>query len=440
MTVISGGTSIRRIPVFLLSLVAVSVSLHALPRERSPEDRIPETADVRTYMREEVLAPKQEVLERPREQVFRQNVSDTRVKYEVRAGDEHFYLLFLNEVPASDRNDGYPVFGAGNYIVRRNMDDGSFSQIKVFLQTDPGFFARLFPDGDRVRMEIHAAGERLYSNIALSTSFERLLFAPFSTVIEMTDSIVDWEYLLPEVDPARYEEVRTMAERARDALSSLPDAEDGAMDENGKLVSIESLVLQDDQPGFNCSGFAKWIVDGIVEPRTGEYLGIDRLKQKHLDARGHRWSARREEERDPYFGLDWSRNLAAALLELDRPGSDIDPEAADVRRVPYARYVEDVGYPVGELRRVLYGLALEEPGHFYIGSVNQEFGTEPVLRQHVHIAVFFPYFDESGRFRVTLLERNVESTLDSLADRYAGAYVHLVRARADERFTPPAIE
>ena len=164
------------------------------------------------------------------------------------------------------------------------------------------------------------------------------------------------------------------------------------------------------------------------------------MKEKHLDYRGHRWSARREDERDPYFGLDWSRNLAVSLLELEHPREEFGPEDADVREVRYARYVEDVGYPVDDMRRILYMLAIDEPGHFYIGSVNQEFGSDPVLRQHVHVAVFFPYFDENGRFRVTVLERNVETDLDSLAERYPGSYVHLVRARADDTFTPPVIE
>jgi len=72
--------------------------------------------------------------------------------------------------------------------------------------------------------------------------------------------------------------------------------------------------------------------------------------------------------------------------------------------------------------------------------VNTEFGAEPVLRQHVHVAVLFPYFDESGRFSITVLERNVETDIDSLAERYPGSYVHLVRVEADEAFQPPRIE
>lgn len=430
----------RRTLYLVLLIPILGAPAFALSFEDDPGARLPENADVRRFMRPRVLAPTDEVLDGEMEQVFRRSVTDARVKYEVRTQNGAFYLLFLNEVPGEAANDGFPVFGAGSYIIKRDIEDGSFAQVKIFLQTDPGFFVRLFPDGERSRMDVYAAGERLYHDVIVAVPFEELLFVPFSRVMEMTRTIVDWAYLVPDVEAGRYEAVRTMVERAREALVTLPDAEDGAMNADGELVFIESLVLQEGQPGFNCSGFAKWISDGIAKPRSGAFLPIDRLKEKHLDHRGHRWSNRREDERDPYFGLDWSRNLAIALRELDEPGRELDPEAADVREVRYGRYVEDVGYPVGELRRILYGLALEEPGHFYIGSVNQEFGSEPVLRQHVHVAVFFPYFDSDDRFRVVVLERNVETGLESLAERYPGSYVHLVRARAHSSFTPPVIE
>jgi hypothetical protein len=421
-------------------LCGIAVPTPGLVFADDPVDRFPDNADVRRFLRDRVLAPKDHVLDGTFEQVFRRGATDGRVKYEVRTQNGYFYLLFLNEVETLTGEKTFPVYGAGSYIIKRKNSDGSFVQAKIFLQTDPGFFVRLFPDGKRTRMDVYGAGERLYHDVIVAAPFEQLLFAPFSRVMSMTGAIVDWPLLVPDVDPARYEAVRTMVRRARAALPTLPDAEDGAMDENGRLVFIESLVLQEGQPGFNCSGFAKWICDGIAKPRTGSYLSIERLKEKHLDYRGHRWSARREDERDPYFGLDWSRNLAVALLSLDDPGREPGPEAADVTEVRYARYVEDVGYPVGELRRILYTLAIEEPGHFYIGSVNQEFGSDPVLRQHVHVAVFFPYFDAAGRFSVAVLERNVETDLESLGERYPGSYVHLVRVRAHEEFTPPVIE
>jgi hypothetical protein len=325
-------------------------------------------------------------------------------------------------------------------------------------------------------MDLYVAGVQTYDDVLLPVSFGRVLFDPFSRVRRMSEDLVRWEDLYRPYPVSAYAEIREMVAKARAALSTLPDAEDGAMDAEGNLVFIESLVLQDQLPGFNCSGFAKWVCDGIVGPATGEYLPIEALKEKHLDLRGHQWSRLNEDERDPYFGLDWSRNLARYLAALEerpaagrsevaeasgpaaghaaatvesRPaasGSAVTnrvretlphPEAQDVRSVPFSRYVEDVGYPVDELPRILYFLARSEPGNFYIASLNREFGEQPTLRQHVHVAVIFPYFSEEGRFRVSVMERNLETSLDSLERRYGENYIHLVRARAQENFVPP---
>jgi hypothetical protein len=224
--------------------------------------------------------------------------------------------------------------------------------------------------------------------------------------------------------------------QVRSRLHALRDADDGALDEDGTFRFIETLSPQGAAGGFNCSGFAKWIVDGVYSSRSGRYLSITEVKQKRPSDRGNRWSARYEDERDPYFGLDWSRNLALAAAGRDSG----DSEAADVRRVPYLSYVEDVGYPVEALGLAVYLLAVREPGYFYLGSVNQPFGSDPVLRQHVHVVVVFPYFDEAGRFHAIVMERNVETSLNSLARRYPGDSVHLVRVPMPDSLSLPPVE
>jgi hypothetical protein len=98
-----------------------------------------------------------------------------------------------------------------------------------------------------------------------------------------------------------------------------------------------------------------------------------------------------------------------------------------------------VGYRVEDLIPVLYLQAVRQPGRFYLGSINGEFGSEPVLWQHYHIVVLFPYFDEAGTFRIAVLERNVESSVASLQRRYSGEYVHLVGIRPASDFILPEI-
>ena len=362
-----------------------------------------------------------------------------RVRVETREEGDYLYLLFLNE-----NFSRYPVWGAGSYIVRRPVGAAEPDQVKVFLRSDPGYYLRIFPHGQRSRMDLHIAGIETSRNIPVPLSFEQVLREPLRRIMELTRRTVDWPALFPVGGQEKYATVETMVRAARAALDDLPDAEDGAMDENGNLVFIDSLVLQDQEPGFNCSGFAKWIVDGIVKPITGRYLSIDQLTRKHPDHRGHRWGLQHDELRDPYFGLDWTRNLAIAAYSLQThgtevPASDIDPRAADVISVPYSRYTQGVGYPVSHIGRIMYLLAVSEPGHFYLASLNRPFGEELVLRQHTHVAVLFPYFDTNGIFRVVVMERNIESGLVSLRRRYESEFIHLVRVRADNRYAPPNI-
>jgi hypothetical protein len=80
-------------------------------------------------------------------------------------------------------------------------------------------------------------------------------------------------------------------------------------------------------------------------PSPDRFLPVlDELKKKPLDARGSFISRRFEEERDPFFGLDWSRNIAAALARLDGT-SGVTAESQDVRKLPYWQYREDIGFP-----------------------------------------------------------------------------------------------
>ncbi len=340
-------------------------------------------------------------------------------------------------IPAG--SDDLQIAAPGTYVLRRRIADNAFDQIKIFLQRDEGSFLRLRPEGRTLRMDVHIANTVMYRNVPVPMSMNRALTAPVESLIRETTGIVDWSLLEVYPDESGYAEIRHMVEEIRRALPGLPNAEDGAMDAEGNLVFIESLVSQERLPGFNCSGFAKWVVDGVYRPETGRYLPIEPLKEKHLGLRGTAWSEPLEDARDPYFGLDWTRNLAVHMAATRR---NVDPaiigrESLDVRDVPTAAYVEDVGYPVDALSSVLYWLALREPGTFYLGSVNRLFGEAPVLRQHTHVVVLFPYFDGEGRFHTAVMERNVETDIQSLERRYGDDFIHLVRVDASARFEAP---
>lgn len=433
-----------RSPALLLLLLPgaflfAPVPAAGLPEARRPQLELPENVEARRHFHRTVIGSISTVAA-VQDTRFEQSATLHPVRFEVQRTPDHVYLLFLNQrrhITDGSRANGFPIAGAGSWVVRRSGKDGSFEQIKVFLADHPDFFVRIFPNGDRSTMEVILAGDTVYRDLTVPLAFTRILRLPFADVMRSTAAVVDWSLFAAPPHHNEYRTVEAIVRRMRPELAVLPDAPDGAMDRHGNLVSIDTLAMQSQEPGFNCSGFAKWVVDGLYWPRTGEYLDIEQLKKRHLGRRGHGWSDRLEEERDPYFGLDWSRNLALAMKRLEYPETELDITAADVGSVQFSQAVPNIGFPLEELSRVLYLLAVREPGYLYIGSINREFGTSPVLRQHVHLALFFPYFDARGRYQVAVMERNVETGVTSLQRRHRDSDVHLVRVKAEEPFVPP---
>ncbi len=436
----------RRAPgVLPLALAALLLALPAPPASARPTPlSVPENAAARAALRGTIFGPVREAAAAKSRRVA-QPGQEAPVSFAVEVQDGALFLVFATG-PAT----GAGIARPGTFIIKRSLRDGSFVQAKVFLQADPGCYLRLVPlDPGRCRMSVFLFGQPLHQDIVVPAGFEGLLTAPFSRLVDLTRSAVDWQLILPRGPAEGDERLARVVEMVRGQLPRLGDAEDGAMDADGRFVFIadgrpqqaaRTLAGRPARGGFNCSGFSKWIVDGFYGPLAGTLTGVAAMKSRGTGARGNRWSEPREESRDPYFGLDWTRNLARAL-EAARTGGEPPAEAADVRDGVLFPYVEDVGFPVDSLQTVLYLLARRDPGAFYLGSVSSGPGPGATgLRQHHHVVTLFPYVDAGGVFRAVVMERNAESTTASLARRYPGSMVHLVRLGSEGEFVLPSVE
>jgi hypothetical protein len=395
-----------------------------------------ENWEARSRLSDAIIAPiRESAAAKPR--LVSQESGAPRVQFRTSIQSGSLYLVFANP-----GRGGYPLDSAGTFIIKRSLADGSFQQLKVFVQDGPGTYVRVFPDGDRTVLDAWLFGEPFQTGIVLPVGFDRVLTAPLSSLIEWTSRVVDWSTLLGPAPGAGDERIQSMVRSIASRLRSLRDMDDGAMDGSGKMVSI-ATGLPAGRGGFNCSGFAKWVADGLYAPLSGHPMEIGPLKSRNA-GRANSWSARFEEELDPYFGLDWSRGLARAIAQA-RTGVAPSDEQIDVRDSDRLPYIRDVGYPVARLQLLLYFLARRDPGTFYIGSVNAPSqlavseGT-PMLRQHHHVIVLFPYFDSAGTFQVAVMERNLQTSLPSLLRRYGTEYVHLERVSSDGAFRLPEIE
>jgi hypothetical protein len=102
-----------------------------------------------------------------------------------------------------------------------------------------------------------------------------------------------------------------------DSLSLLiPDSSVGVIDATGKYINEK-----DDNFGLCCSGYAKWIADGYYYPLRKKnhsrlrYMSIQTLRKTYPFLRGNKSTFQYEQSREPFFGLDWTRNIANELAK-----------------------------------------------------------------------------------------------------------------------------
>jgi len=399
-----------------------------------------ENYEIRQELKETVFAPFLTVLNTPRK-IFNQSGSLVPVKFEVRKTAEHFYLLFLNEFEYS-----FPVWGRGSYIIKRDILTGRFLQLKVFIQNDEGSYLRLFPEGDRTRMDVYLFGARIYESILIPVEFERIVVSPFSMLINLTSDSIDWSSIFTDVSWSEWAMIEKMVREIRSYLPSIEEVDDGAQNRFGDYVYIETENRQRDESGMNCSGFVKWIGDGIYSSYPGEidlfgpYMDLETLKSEPDYGEDYRnsWNENYR-DRDPLFGLDWIRNIASELYEK-KTGVTPDIRDFDVKDTPFFHYTENVGYSLKDLMAILYLQAVKNPGSFYLGAVNTEFGKAPVLRQYRHVAALFPWFTEDGNFHVSVLDTGMEKFPVTLEGQFPGGFIHLVRIEGVETLSLPSVE
>jgi hypothetical protein len=378
-----------------------------------------------------------------------------RVEARAEAAGEEFMIILARELAGA-----FPGWAQGSWTLTRRRDDGSPVRIRVFPQTDFNNYVQFRPfSKDRCVMDVVIYNSYIVNSLPLPLPFERLYTLPLEEILGMAGDKFPRRYFEPQ--PDAYRDVRSFIAAVRNRIGEIRFRDDGAMDENGRYVFIDTLAPQSGDPGLNCSGFAKWMTDGILRPLTGERLPLGPLKAP-FGERGSGFTEPWEELRDPFFGLDWTRNLASAANKTLRAPAFGDPAEIEVRDAPFSAvirrdkqgaslrpfpgYLPDTGFSIEGIHPLLYTLAIDEPGRIYLASVNSELGAPvtadnlrglPRMRQHFHVAVLIPYFTSYGNFRVALFESAEETQFNAFKTRYPpDYYVNLVRIPVETSFDP----
>ena len=382
-----------------------------------------------------------------------------RVETSPRNKDEFAVVL------AREQNGTYPGWAQGSWVLTRRIDNKSEGErIRVFLRSDYNTYVQFRPFTDeKCYLDVVVYDAYVIRSLPIAIPFNRLYVLPVEEALAAAGERFPRRYFDPE--PGAYRDSRALVAAVRARLPELSYIDDGAIDENGNYVFIntlepQNLSAQKGRGGLNCSGFAKWVVDGILRPVTGTRLPIAPLKAP-FGIRGSSYSEPYEESRDPFFGLDWSRNLAAQAGKALRSPAFGTLDEIEVREwrfsqlirrnaggssvYPYPGFLPNAGFGFEGLQPLLYSLAVDEPGRIYLAAVNNEIRSPitpdnprglPRLRQYYHVAVLIPYFTERGNFQITVFESAAETSFSSFKNRYAGQFVNLARIPIDSSFDP----
>ncbi len=382
--------------------------------------------------------------------------------------EKQFFIIVAPQtkinIDVYDRNgvhteveDAYPGDVAGSWLLVRDKISGKPVLIRYYFANNSEVYVQFRPASkDACFAELMMYGAYAAKGVPVGIPFERFYTMSFSHVQSITADTLPWKYT--EGTPGLYDGVQTMVQTIRKNLPRLAYDEDAMYDEKGNPVSIETgrrRIIAEKYAGkltLSSLGFMKWIADGIVEPLAGNYLKRVPLLVPTMEYRPTGFQGVLEQKNAISLGLDWTRNLAAAVMSVYNHRTYMYAESGvDVKIEPFASvltdngyenisgYVKNSGYRPQILQPLLYALAASEPDYFYFAAIRQTDMAKTEVKAFNQCAAIFPYFDEHGRFNAVVFMDGEELTLRNFLSAVSedkNMFVHLSRAKSSIKFYP----
>ncbi len=322
----------------------------------------------------------------------------------------------------------WPKDGLGSWILYRDVETGENVRVRYYFMNERDVYIEFFPGREKSYASLVIFGAVVAHNAPVPVSFEYFFTASYKDIKKLTQNVLPWEY----VDV--YENIYTDSmQMVRIIRQILPDAQRAKM-------FISDTAQYD---------FLKWIVDGLVRPLTGGELYDEPLYTATVEP-----NFSIPERQLTHESYDFIRNLAAAALSADTSLSyTFATTNADVKVEPFSlfltesrelervNFVLDVGYDVSLLESILYILTATEGDLFYLGAIREleesrDAGKSSEQYYYNNAAAFFSWFDDKGKFNVSVFENGAEFTLNQFIERYPETYVYLVRVKSSVNFFP----
>jgi len=426
---------------------------------------IPDSADIRQNILDSWLkAPVSEVRRKSAEIVQNEAGVNFEVRYEenddelciVVAPQSKLRIDIYKEGISSSQSiekNVYPKNSPGSWILYRDKSSGKPLRICYYFNPNADVYVQFRSEETKIYADMLIYDFYAIRSAPVGVSLNRLYTCSFADVYGFTKKILPWEYGF--IVTGQYHPSLQMIEVIRQSLNKIKYTEDSCYDKQGKLYSItkESLIEADNEDYLYLSdaGFDKWIIDGIVEPITGENTDVKKLLNPTIvyDYLGKNGVL--SQKYNLSFSLDWTRNLAALCLSM-RTNKEYTYKTGgvDVTISPFvfynnegricstSGYLSNTGYEINQLKSLMYILSVTEPSWFYLLAIREASDVSYEDMAFNKSAVLFPYFDDDGQFGCVVFENGIEMSLDEFIKKYSenNVFVHIERVKATDDFFP----
>jgi hypothetical protein len=348
----------------------------------------------------------------------------------------------------------FPGDAPGSWVLVRDKRSGNPLCIKYYFTNDSDVYVQFVPIKDNAYADFIILGGYAARQVPTGLPFERFYTASLASIMAWTKETLPWKYTTPYTD--MYHSTLQMVMCIREKLPDLVYAEDAMYDDNDEPVYISSGKRREipdedsDKISLSSAGFIKWIADGIVNPVTGSSLKREPLLEQTVEHDPLGFQGILSEKYNTSFALDWTRNIAAAVLSVNSSRNYMYAESGvDMTEEPFSAaltaggikngvgYIKDNGYPAIVLRSLMYVFASEYPGECYLAAIRQiDRKSSPEVKVFNECAILFPYFSTEGKFNCVVFKNGAEVSIDDFCLNNSSNYIHLTRMKTTDKFFP----
>ena len=429
---------------------------------------IPDSAELRSSLIEQWFEAPLDIV-RTNEAVEIHNQIGEEFQVRLEEDDQYFYIfvaphsiinvnVFTSKGNFTEQQAYYPGDFAGSYVLIRDKKTGEPLCARYYFLKDSGVYVQFTPYGKNALADLIIFENYAARGVATGLPFSYFYSASIEDVMSVTKNKLPWSYVLTGQN--EYYGIRQMIAVIDEALPAIMYCNDAMYDEDGKMVHVQSgkLFSYEELPQntmnktifLSSAGFLKWICDGLVEPIAGSKLKREPLVKETVSIKDVGRKGVLSQKYDLYFGLNWIRNLASAVISVyanknylfNQSGVDvtINPFASSITKegiTSTVTFVENTGYKIEVIKSLLYVLAAENPDTFYLGAIREtDRSVMPEVSVFNQNAVFFPYFMDNGAFDCVVFMNGQKMSLDYFLKSYKGSFVYLTRVKANEQFFP----